>query len=162
MYKHIKTSPKEIIKSCNELEKEYYNYDYYNIRYRFNGIYRKNNKLEKYKGIERSSALILLNKTGFNGMYRVNRQGLFNIPKGRYKKPLIVDEENLFKLSSLLPKLENIRKLEEYLGTKIKKENECDNISLKGKLKEYVNSHIDVKKRIENLYSIDMMIWNSF
>ena len=47
-------------------------------------------------------------------MYRVNRQGLFNIPKGRYKKPLIVDEENLFKLSSLLPKLENIRNTQFY------------------------------------------------
>lgn len=114
MYKDIKTSPEKIIKGCNELEEEYYKYDYYHIRDRFNGIDRKNNKVEKYKGIERSSALILLNKTGFNGMYRVNRQGLFNIPKGSYKKPLIVDEENLYKLSSSLPKLENIRNTQFY------------------------------------------------
>ena len=39
----------------------------------------------------------------------MNRSGLFNVPKGDYKNPTIVDEENLFKLSSLLPKSKNIR-----------------------------------------------------
>ena len=109
MYKNIKSSPDEIIKHCKELEKDYYKYDYYHIRDRFNGIDRDKNKVERYEGVVRSSSLILLNRTCFNGLYRVNSKGLFNVPKGNYKNPRIVDEENLYKLSSLLPKTENIR-----------------------------------------------------
>ena len=109
MYKNIKSSPDEIIKHCKELEKDYYKYDYYHIRDRFNGIDRDKSPVERYEGVVRSSSLILLNRTCFNGLYRVNRKGLFNVPKGNYKNPRIVDEDNLHKLSSLLPKSENIR-----------------------------------------------------
>jgi len=108
LYKNIKTSPDEIIHFCKELEKDYYNYDYYHIRDRFNGIDRNKNEVERYEGVVRSSSLILLNRTCFNGLYRVNRKGLFNVPTGKYKNPRIVDEENLYKLSSLLPPIENI------------------------------------------------------
>ena len=109
MYKNIKSSPDEIIHFCRELEKDYYKYDYYHIRDRFNGIDRDKKEVERYEGFVRSSSLILLNRTCFNGLYRVNGKGLFNVPKGNYKNPRIVDEENLYKLSSLLPKTENIR-----------------------------------------------------
>ena len=109
LYKNIKSSPKEIIHFCKELEKDYYKYDYYHIRDRFNGLDRDKNEVERYEGVVRSSSLILLNRTCFNGLYRTNRSGLFNVPKGSYKNPRIINEENLYKLSSLLPKVENIR-----------------------------------------------------
>ena len=109
LYRHIKTSPDEIIRFCKKLEKAYHKHDYYHIRDRYNGIDREKKKVKKYEGLTRSSSLILLNRTCFNGLYRVNGKGLFNAPKGSYKNPRIVDEENLHKLSSLLPSIKNIR-----------------------------------------------------
>lgn len=45
--------------------------------------------------IERAARLIYLNKTGYNGLYRVNRAGRFNVPFGRHRKPKICDPPNL-------------------------------------------------------------------
>ena len=117
MYRNIKSNPKELLYFCNNLEKEYKKnlgkdpkkHAYYFIREKFNGVDDDKNEINRYEGVERSAALILLNRTCFNGLYRVNRNGLFNVPKGSYKNPKIIDEDNLYKLSNLLPKIENIR-----------------------------------------------------
>ena len=55
--------------------------------------------------LEIASRFIYLNRTCFNGLYRVNKKGLFNVPFGRYENPLICDKENLKKVSQSLKKI---------------------------------------------------------
>ena len=52
--------------------------------------------------LERASRMIFLNRTCFNGLYRVNRRGLFNVPFGRYTNPTICQEDRLRQASAAL------------------------------------------------------------
>jgi DNA adenine methylase len=69
--------------------------DYYEIRSK-----RQGTKLE------RAARLVYLNKTGYNGLYRVNSKGDFNVPYGRYKKPKIYDPVRLSRVSIALQDVE--------------------------------------------------------
>ena len=66
------------------------------------GYYYEVRKQEPKSQIEKVSRLLFLNKTCFNGLYRVNSKGKFNVPLGRYTNPNIVNKENLTIVSKFL------------------------------------------------------------
>lgn len=76
---------------------------YYSVRDEMNGK-RRGFDFTRYgpAWIERAAQLLFLNRTCFNGLFRVNSKGEFNVPFGRYKNPRVVNDENLRKVSSLL------------------------------------------------------------
>ncbi|MDY0097421.1 MAG: DNA adenine methylase [Candidatus Dojkabacteria bacterium] len=109
-YKVIKQYPEELIKKLREIENEYLSlsyeerkeYFYHNLRTKFNELKINYSKLDTKSSVEKVALLIALNKTCFNGLYRQNSRGEFNVPVGRYKNPKILDEENLRNVSTLL------------------------------------------------------------
>lgn len=96
-YIAIKQNVEALIKRLNEMQMTFLpldengrKYYYYNVRDKFNTV-----KLSDSTSAEKAAYFIFLNKTCFNGLYRVNRKGLFNVPMGSYKNPTICDADNL-------------------------------------------------------------------
>lgn len=104
-YNVIKENVEGLITNLKQMEigylelgqEERKNY-FYNIRDEYNNYELKENE----QNIQRAAQFIFLNRTCFNGLYRVNKNGKFNVPIGSYKNPTICDEKNLMKLSRLI------------------------------------------------------------
>jgi DNA adenine methylase len=76
---------------------------YYKTRDDFNRSLHKVDYSNYNDGwILRAAQIIFLNRTCFNGLFRLNQKGEFNVPAGRYKNPKILDEQNLVNVSKLL------------------------------------------------------------
>ena len=104
-YKSIRDNVDILIKSLKGMEEQYIPLDnknrkdyYYKKREEYNSL-KINSEVNN---IEKAILFIFLNKTCFNGLYRVNKKGKFNVPMGAYKKPKICDEENLKNVSLTL------------------------------------------------------------
>ncbi len=108
-YKVIAARPNELISILKELQNQYH------------GLQSNEEKKKKYyyqkrdlyntrstDKITQASLFIFLNRTCFNGLYRVNKRNLFNVPIGSYEQPRICDEENILAVSDALQNIEII------------------------------------------------------
>lgn len=86
----------EVYLNLTEIDRKIF---YYDLRTNFNSL--KLN-VDDNTNIEKACLFIFLNKTCFNGLYRVNKQGRFNVPIGAYKKPMICDRQTFENISLLL------------------------------------------------------------
>lgn len=109
-YLQIKTEVEELIAMLSAMQESFWAKSesdrkvmYLAKRKRFNDL--KVNGDDEVN-LEKAALFIFLNKTCFNGLYRVNSKGQFNVPIGSYKKPPICDSENLRKANELLQDIE--------------------------------------------------------
>lgn len=109
-YSQIKNNCEEMISQLSDLQSIYKNHSleenkgfFYEKRTRYNELKVNGNEAEN---LEKAVLFIFLNKTCFNGLYRVNSKGLFNVPFNNAKNPLLCDEENLQACSKLLQNVE--------------------------------------------------------
>lgn len=104
-YRVIKSDVENLVLELTRIQTEYLALDeiarkdyFLSLRERYN---EKNNS-----DIETAALFIFLNRTCFNGLYRVNSKGKFNVPHGRYTNPKICDEETLRADSAILQRVE--------------------------------------------------------
>jgi DNA adenine methylase len=106
-YKVIQSKPKELISILQILQDEFHSLEskpeekkeYY---YQKRELY--NTRKEELSG--QAALFIFLNRTCFNGLYRVNKSNGYNVPMGSYKKPTICDDQNIMAVSNALQKVE--------------------------------------------------------
>ena len=109
LYKTIQNKPTDLVEQLSFLKKKYLMLEaderaefFYEIRKSFNEITIEQNFVD----IKKSAELIFLNKTCFNGLYRVNKKGEFNVPHGSYSNPAVYDEDLILNVSEALQNVE--------------------------------------------------------
>lgn len=109
VYKQVRENVDLLIEELSKIEQAFLALDtekrkffYLDKRKKFN----ETNLNDNASKLKSAALFIFLNKTCFNGLYRVNRRGEFNVPIGSYKNPQICDEGNLKAVSKLLQKVE--------------------------------------------------------
>lgn len=106
-YKTIASRPKELISILQNLQSEFHGLegkDEAKKEYYYSKRQLYNTRKEEKSG--QAALFIFLNRTCFNGLYRVNRNNAYNVPMGSYKRPTICDKENILAVSQAMQKVE--------------------------------------------------------
>ena len=109
-YRNVRNKTDELIEELSSIKKEFLASD--DRRAFFNKTREEYNSTKD--SFDRAKYLMFLNKTCFNGLYRVNSSNEFNVPFCDYKNPAIFDEENLRKTSKLLNSIDVEFKVQDY------------------------------------------------
>ncbi len=104
-YRVIQTDVEDLIVELGRLQAEYLPLDEEARKYYFMAQRERFNEAEN-TDVETAALFIFLNRTCFNGLYRVNSKGKFNVPHGRYANPRICDDDTLRTDSALLQRVE--------------------------------------------------------
>lgn len=105
-YTIVKEQPEALVESLQQIQTEYYSLKTEDARKDFFLQMRNEFNIKSLDAIHTTTLFFFLNRTCFNGLYRVNKSGLFNVPFGRYKSPTICDPETIFADSQLLQNVE--------------------------------------------------------
>jgi DNA adenine methylase len=104
VYNYLKNDPLALISKLNNHNESYFGYSLEDDRKKYYLEQRcRFNTMEK-NSIDKAAIVVFLNKTCYNGLYRVNSKNEFNVPFGRHLKPRILDEKTLLSDSILLQK----------------------------------------------------------
>lgn len=105
-YQTIKTTPERLIQRLSQMESEYLSIGEEEKRKEFYLAVRQKFNQGNLSDVDNAVLLMFLNRTCFNGLYRVNSKGAFNVPFGKYKNPKICNAETIYADSELLQKVE--------------------------------------------------------
>ena len=101
-YRVIKQEPEVLIYRLKHIEQRYLPIEDYEEQRTFYLEMRRRFNEEAMSSLDKTALLIFLNRTCFNGLYRENAKGYFNVPFGRYANPTICNEEVIYADSELL------------------------------------------------------------
>ncbi|SEK18691.1 DNA adenine methylase [Pseudobutyrivibrio ruminis] len=99
LYKIIRDDADSLIKLLDLYKSKHCKEFYYEVR-----AMDRMDDYDKLSDVEKAARTVYLNRTCYNGLFRVNSKGYFNTPIGRYKNPQICDRENLLAIQSYLKK----------------------------------------------------------
>ena len=105
-YRTVRDTPEQLIESLMDIENTYLALETEEERKDFFMAARDRYNEKNLDAIENTTMFFFLNRTCFNGLYRVNKKGLFNVPFGKYANPTICDPETIRKDSELLQRVE--------------------------------------------------------
>ena len=105
-YKIVRDNPSDLVNSLRAIQEEYYTLLAEESRKDFYLSMREEFNSKSHDPIRNTTLFFFLNRTCFNGLYRENKSGLFNVPFGRYDRPTICDAATIFADSELLKKVE--------------------------------------------------------
>lgn len=105
-YSVVKHNPDVLVESLKQVQNEYYSLQNEDARKQFFLLMRDEFNTKQLDPIDNTTLFFFLNRTCFNGLYRVNKAGLFNVPFGRYETPTICDPVTIYADSELLQNVE--------------------------------------------------------